>query len=290
MERLLLIWLLLVLPRPLCALEEAEKRELLLERNRRLEILEVKPLSIAPQAIAPQTAFPTGPPEGVTYHTLHWYDESARVCLWLSDDRLYLYAEPLTSQFFCCTTCFIVVQNGIPYADIELVTPTGDSLCEDLTDGVVVEFTCWNFSNGCFTKDEPFTVYYEGDTKQSFPYIAYTGTPATPTGIQIIGTSTNLVTGVQVGETVQFTVNALAGVGETIHYQFFTRAGYGLDRATWGGNSWIMVQDWSAVNTVSVVFATPGIYFLAAHLERAGEVWAFGDPQTGIVVEVWPTQ
>jgi hypothetical protein len=95
---------------------------------------------------------------------------------------------------------------------------------------------------------------------------------------------------VQVGDTVQFTVVAVAEGGETIQYRFFTRAGYGIIEPSWGGNRWTIQQDWSTANSVSVSFDAPGIYFLAAHAERAGEPWAFGDPQTGIVVEVRPAE
>jgi len=109
------------------------------------------------------------------------------------------------------------------------------------------------------------------------------------TGIQIIGTSTNIEYMVEAGDTVQFIVPAVAdaSVG-VIHYRFYTRAGYGYP--DWGGNTWTLVQDFSPVNLVSVTFNDPGIYFLACHAERAGEAWGFGDPQTGIVVEVWPVQ
>jgi hypothetical protein len=109
------------------------------------------------------------------------------------------------------------------------------------------------------------------------------------TGIQIIGSSSNIFTTVQAGDVVQFTASTVAGAGVgTIHYRFFTRAGYGEEN--WGGNKWTLVQDFNAMNSVEVLFSEPGIYFLACHAERAGEPWAFGDPQTGIVIEVWPAQ
>jgi hypothetical protein len=108
------------------------------------------------------------------------------------------------------------------------------------------------------------------------------------TGIQITGSESNIMTTVQAGDTVQFTVYTIAHGEVDIHYRFFTRAGYG--EPDWGGNKWTIVQDWSASNTVSVPFNVAGIYFLACHAERAGESWAFGDPQTGIVLEVWPGQ
>ena len=109
------------------------------------------------------------------------------------------------------------------------------------------------------------------------------------TGIQITGSTSNITANVQAGDTVMFTVTAIAmdGVGP-INYRFFTRAGYG--EANWGGNTWTLVQDFGTSNSVSVPFNTAGIYFLACHAEQAGEAWAFGDPQTGIVVEVWPAQ
>ena len=108
------------------------------------------------------------------------------------------------------------------------------------------------------------------------------------TGIQITGSTSNIMTNVQVGDTVMFTVNAIANASAgTINYRFFTRAGYGITDPAWGGNTWQLVQDFSAMNSVSVLFDTAGTYFLAGHAERAGEAWAFGDPQTGIVVEVY---
>jgi hypothetical protein len=130
----------------------------------------------------------------------------------------------------------------------------------------------------------------EGTIEDAENFICVDVEPAAVgTGIQIIGMTTTIVSNVKEGDTVQFTVEALAdaSVG-TVTYQFFTRAGYGLEN--WGGNTWTVVQEWSAANTVSVPFNEAGIYFLAVHAERAAEPWAFGDPQTGIVVEVSSTQ
>ena len=97
------------------------------------------------------------------------------------------------------------------------------------------------------------------------------------------------MTNVTAGDTVMFRTHAIAhaSVG-MMHFRFFTRAGYG--EQGWGGNNWTLVQDFGFTDSVFVTFNEPGIYFLASHAERAGEPWAFGDPQTGIVVEVWPVQ
>ena len=115
------------------------------------------------------------------------------------------------------------------------------------------------------------------------------GTPRlTGTGIQITGFSSNVTDLVQVGDTVHLEVNAIFEIGETIQYQFFTRAGYGLP--DWGGNTWTIVQDWSADNAADIIFHTAGIYFVVVHCERAGESWEFGDPQTGFAVEVGASQ
>ena len=109
------------------------------------------------------------------------------------------------------------------------------------------------------------------------------------TGIQITGTETNITTNVMVGDTITFQVHAVADVSVgVLQYRFFTRAAYGQD--AWGGTRWVLVQDFSPADSVSATFDEAGIYFLACHIERAGEPWTFGDPQTGIVVEVWPTR
>jgi hypothetical protein len=109
------------------------------------------------------------------------------------------------------------------------------------------------------------------------------------TGIQIIGSESNIMTNVIAGQPVMFWIHAIGDAGvEMMHFRFFTRAGYG--EADWGGNKWTLVQDFGPTDSVFVTFNEAGIYFLAGHLERAGEPWAFGDPQTGIVVEVWPAQ
>jgi hypothetical protein len=126
----------------------------------------------------------------------------------------------------------------------------------------------------------------EGSIEDAENFTCATSEPASiGTGVQITGTATNIVSNLRAGDTVQFTVQALGNesVG-TITYQFFTRAGYGLEN--WGNNTWTVVQDWSTVNTVSVPLNEAGLYFIAAHVERAGEPWDLGDPQTGIVVEV----
>jgi hypothetical protein len=123
---------------------------------------------------------------------------------------------------------------------------------------------------------------FEGAPQWAMDNLSWTTASDEPpegyTGIQIIGTSSNIMTNVQMGDTVQLTVN----------YRFFTRAGYG--EPDWGGYKWTIVQDYSPANTVEILFDTPGIYFLVGHIEYPDKTWAFGDPQSGIVVEVWPAQ
>jgi hypothetical protein len=108
------------------------------------------------------------------------------------------------------------------------------------------------------------------------------------TGIQITGTSSNITMNVMAGDTVEFTVDAIDMDSGPMEYRFFTRAGYG--EPEWGGNKWTIVQPYSANNTVMHTFDTAGIYFLAGHIIHPGDTWAFGYPQSGIVVEVWPAQ
>ena len=91
------------------------------------------------------------------------------------------------------------------------------------------------------------------------------------------------------GDTVMFRIHSIAHASvEMMHFRFFTRAGYG--EPDWGGNKWKLVQDFGPTDSVFVTFNEEGIYFLVGHVEQAGEPWGFGDPQTGIVVEVWPVQ
>ena len=106
------------------------------------------------------------------------------------------------------------------------------------------------------------------------------------TGIQIIGTSSDITSNITVGDTVQFTVDAIVMDDAPVNYQFFLRAGYG--EPEWGGNKWAIVQEYSESNTVSILSDTPGIYFLIGQIEYPGETWEFGDPQAGIPVEVRP--
>ena len=106
----------------------------------------------------------------------------------------------------------------------------------------------------------------------------------TSTGIQITGTDSNITSEVKIGDMVEFTVHTMVNDNAPVQYRFFTRAGYG--ELSWGGNQWEMVQDFSSVNSVSVTFDQPGTYFLACHVVHAGDTWKFGDPQTGIAVEV----
>jgi hypothetical protein len=108
------------------------------------------------------------------------------------------------------------------------------------------------------------------------------------TGIQITGTTTNITAPVQTGDTVEFTVNAIDMGSGPHEYRFFVRAGYG--EPDWGGNKWTIVQAYSANNRVAYTFDVPGIYFLAGHVIHPGDTWVFGYPQSGIVVEVWPSQ
>jgi hypothetical protein len=108
------------------------------------------------------------------------------------------------------------------------------------------------------------------------------------TGIQITGAASDITAAIQAGDAVNFTIYAVVMDGGEVHYRFFTRAGYG--EPDWGGNKWQIVQPYSPDNTVRHTFDMPGIYFLAGHAEYPGETWEFGDPQTGIVVEVWPAQ
>jgi hypothetical protein len=108
------------------------------------------------------------------------------------------------------------------------------------------------------------------------------------TGIQIIGSSSNIITNLMAGDTVEFTVDAIDMDSGPLEYRFFVRAGYG--EPDWGGNKWQIVQPYSPNDTVTHAFDVPGIYFLAGHVIHPGDTWAFGWPQSGIVVEVWPVQ
>jgi hypothetical protein len=110
------------------------------------------------------------------------------------------------------------------------------------------------------------------------------------TGIQITGTSSNIMMNVVAGDTVEFTVNTVVMEKQApaVEYRFFVRAGYG--EPDWGGNKWTIVQPYSPNNTVTHTFDVPGIYFLAGHVIHPGDTWVFGYPQSGIVVEVWPAQ
>ncbi len=155
-----------------------ENAGLLIEKNQYSEARELRSQDAPTKALAIQAAsLPTSPPAGVTYHTLERFGDSAKVALWLSDDRLYLYAEPLTAEFFLCSSSFSVRQNNVLYGDVKLVTPGGNSLCWDLTEPAIAEFTCWSFAKSCFDINQPFTVYYLGDTERSFNYIPFTDTP-----------------------------------------------------------------------------------------------------------------
>jgi 2-keto-4-pentenoate hydratase/2-oxohepta-3-ene-1,7-dioic acid hydratase in catechol pathway len=86
-----------------------------MEKNQYQEARELQSDDFSKKSLALQaSSLPTSPPVGVTYHTLDWYGDKAKVCLWLSDDRLYLYAEPIsTTEFFLCSSSFSVRQNEV---------------------------------------------------------------------------------------------------------------------------------------------------------------------------------
>jgi hypothetical protein len=108
------------------------------------------------------------------------------------------------------------------------------------------------------------------------------------TNIQITGTSSSIVNNVRAGETVQFTMHSIVQGEAEVHYRFFIRAGYG--EPGWGGNRWMVVQDYSPADSVVVTFDIPGIYFLIGQIEYPGGRWEFGDPQSGMPIEVRPPQ
>jgi hypothetical protein len=118
------------------------------------------------------------------------------------------------------------------------------------------------------------------------------GTTSPPTfdgtGIQITGTSSNIMMNVMAGDTVEFTVYTVVMDDSPVEHRFFVRAGYG--EPDWGGNKWTIVQPYSTNNMVTHTFDVPGIYFLVGHVIYPGDTWVFGWPQSGIVVEVWPAQ
>jgi hypothetical protein len=108
------------------------------------------------------------------------------------------------------------------------------------------------------------------------------------TGIQITGTSSNIMTNAMAGDTVEFTVHTVVMDDAPVEYRFFVRAGYG--EPDWGGNKWQIIQPYSPNNTVMHTFDVPGIHFLIGHVIHPCDTWVFGYPQSGIVVEVWPAQ
>jgi hypothetical protein len=115
------------------------------------------------------------------------------------------------------------------------------------------------------------------------------------TGIQITELSPDITGSVRAGDTVTFTVDALTapGVGP-LNYRFFTRKGYEsiADSSNpWGGTTWQLQQNWSTMNSAPISFAEPGFYILVVHCSE-DTTWstAEGDPQIGMVVEVWPAE
>jgi hypothetical protein len=104
------------------------------------------------------------------------------------------------------------------------------------------------------------------------------------TGIQITGTSSDIMMNVMADDTVEFTVHTVVMDDAPVEYRFFVRAGYG--EPDWGGNKWQIIQPYSPKNTVMHTFDIPGIYFLAGHVIHPGDTWVFGYPQSGIVIEV----
>jgi hypothetical protein len=104
--------------------------------------------------------------------------------------------------------------------------------------------------------------------------------------IQITGVTTELTSSPAPSQTFRFTLNATGPKGVPLNYRFYSRAGYGLDPETWGGNKWKLVQDWSSNNSVDYTFPASGIYYLVGHVTAEGESWEFGDAQGGFNVIV----
>lgn len=65
--------------------------------------------------------FPTIPPPGVPYHEITYNRDSAKVAVWKHNEKLLLYAKPITGEFTLCGSDFSVNQNGITYDSLKLV-------------------------------------------------------------------------------------------------------------------------------------------------------------------------
>ncbi len=230
-----------------------ENTALSIEKNQYSETRELQSQNAPLKALDIQTAsLPTSPPAGVTYHTLERFGESAKVCLWLSDDRLYLYAEPLTAEFFLCSGSFSVRQNNVLYEDVKLVTPGGNSLCWDLTAPAIAEFACWSFAESCFNINQPFTVYSLGNSEQSFNYIPYTNTSPFTYYVPYFTSQTGYWTGLAVS-------NSNTSQAADISVTVYDKAGNSLTTesktiAAMGQDAWVVGQGtsdegWMRINS-----------------------------------------
>jgi hypothetical protein len=230
-----------------------ENTALLIEKNQYSEARELRSQDAPTKALTIQAAsLPTSPPAGVTYHTVERFGDSAKVGLSLSDDRLYLYAEPLTAKFFLCSSSFSVRQNNVLYEDVNLVTPGGNSLCWDLTEPAIAEFTCWSFAESCFDITQSFTVYYVGDHEQTFTYIPYSDAPSFTYYIPYFSSQPGYWTGLAVS-------NSNASQAADISVTVYNKAGNSLATesktiAANGQDAWVVGQGtsdegWMRINS-----------------------------------------
>jgi hypothetical protein len=198
----------------------------------------------------------------------------ASITVWGDPDRTFPLGELLPGETITGWFSSTDITNGLPEIDLFDWQGDGEVIALDAENNLT-----WdpNMSGDpLILTDAIFAALGDGPVVDGY------------TGIQITGTSSNITMNVMAGDTVEFTVDAIDMNSGPMEFRFFVRAGYGEEN--WGGNKWSIVQPYSANNTVMHTFDVPGIYFLAGHVIHPGDTWAFGWPQSGIVVEVWPAQ
>ena len=115
----------------------------------------------------PAKLFPAGHPQTAVSDTFGWgygsYIDYFKIYAWRQDGYVWVEIEPLLGdEPFICSPSFVIIQKGVQYDTVKLVTVSGDSQCGEIYVTSVFELSQWSFYDNPADLSKAFTLLFDG--------------------------------------------------------------------------------------------------------------------------------
>jgi uncharacterized protein DUF4214 len=98
---------------------------------------------------------------------------------------IWIYIEPVDGYPFICSPSFTIIQDGIQYDNVKLVSVSGESQCGDVYIPQIYNLTFWSFVKNPADLSREFTLIYDAEYVYSL-YVPLNAPPVggVPTGVE----------------------------------------------------------------------------------------------------------